>query len=223
MGRRAYARQFVAGNDGNLSARVGAERVLCTPTMICKGYMTPDDLCIVDLSGTQIEGRRPITSEIRMHLEIYKADAAVRAVVHTHPPHATAFGIAGEEIPTGVLPECELMLGRVPSVAYETPGTQALAEMVGRMSIGASALVLRNHGTVTWSTAVEPAYWLTEVLDSYCRVLLIARELGRVNRLPAEKVQALLELRAKFGQAADPRAGRPAQFFANAGFGAERA
>ena len=126
IGRRIYARQFAAGNDGNISCRLSDDLVLCTPTQICKGFMTPEDLCTVDMQGKQRSGQRKCTSEVLLHLEIYKADPNVRAVVHCHPPHATAFGVARVDIPSCVLPEVEVFLGVVPRADYEDAGRAGL-------------------------------------------------------------------------------------------------
>jgi len=205
IGRRLYARGFAAGNDGNISFRLTDDSVLCTPTQICKGFMQPDDLCIVDLQGEQLSGRRKRTSEVLMHLEIYRGDPAVKAVVHCHPPHATAFGVARVDIPSGVLPEVEVFLGTVPRAAYETPGGPDFAATI-RPYIGkANTVVLSNHGTVSWGPTIERAYWHTEILDNYCRVLLLARQLGHIERLPDHKVDDLVALRQSFGGGTPPR------------------
>lgn len=219
IGRRLYDRGFAAGNDGNLSIRVGESDVLCTPTMVSKGFMSPDDLCVVDLDGRQKVGARRRTSEIMLHLEVYRGDPAVRAVVHCHPPHATAFAIAREDIPSGILPEVELFLGVVPRAEYETPGGPQFAATIRPFVGRANTVVLSNHGTVSWGPTLELAFWNTEILDSYCRMLLLARQLGRVERLPAEKVRELLALRPQFGIAADPRASGEGELFVNPTFG----
>jgi L-fuculose-phosphate aldolase len=198
IGRRIYARQFAAGNDGNISCRLSDKVVLCTPTLICKGFMKPTDLCTVDLSGKQLSGKRPRTSEARLHLEIYNQDPAVWAVVHCHPPHATAFAVAREDIPSGVLPEVEIFLGAIPRAAYETPGSPNFAETIRPFIGKANTVVLSNHGTVSWGPTLERAYWQTEILDSYCRILILARQIGHVERLPDAKINELLELRERF-------------------------
>ena len=205
IGQRIYARQFAAGNDGNISYRIAEDAVLCTPTQICKGFMKPDDLCTVDLTGKQLSGKRPRTSEILLHLEVYRNDPQVKAVVHCHPPHATAFGMAGVDVPTCVLPEAEVFLGVVPTAEYETPGGEAFAQTVRPFVGKANTVVLRNHGTVSWGSTVERAYWLTETLDAYCRMLLIAQQLGHVQRLPPGKVEELLDLKERFGVGRDSR------------------
>lgn len=199
IGRRIYARQFAAGNDGNISYRLSDEVVLCTPTLICKGFMQPDDLCTVDLTGEQLSGKRKLTSEILLHLEIYKAGPAAKAVVHCHPPHATAFAVAREDIPSGILPEVEIFLGVVPRAKYETPGSPDFAHTIRPFIDRANTVVLSNHGVVSWGETVEQAYWRTEILDNYCRVLLLARQLGNVERLPEQKVRELLDLKEKLG------------------------
>lgn len=204
IGRRLYARGFAAGNDGNISCRLSDATVLCTPTLICKGFMQPEDLCTVDLAGQQLSGRRKRTSEVLLHLAIYKADPQVRAVVHCHPPHATAFGVARVDIPTGILPEVEVFLGHIPRAAYETPGTPDFAETVRPFVGKANTVVLSNHGTVSWGTSVEQAYWHTEILDAYCRILLLAGSLGRVERLPESKIGELHALRDRFSAGATP-------------------
>jgi L-fuculose-phosphate aldolase len=204
IGRRVYARQFAAGNDGNISCRLSDDVVLCTPTLICKGFMKPGDLCNVDMSGQQISGKRPRTSEVLLHLEIYKLDPAVRAVVHCHPPHATAFAVAHEDIPLGILPEVEIFLGTIPRAVYETPGGAGFAETVRPFIGKANTVVLSNHGTVSWGPTLERAYWQTEILDSYCRVLLLARQLGNVERLPDAKIDELKQLRERFNTVSQP-------------------
>ena len=221
IGRRIYARDFAAGNDGNISYRLSENAVLCTPTQICKGMMQPDDLCIVDLDGNQIGGERKRTSEILLHLEIYKGDAATKSVVHCHPPHATAFGVAGVDIPTGVLPEAEVFLGVVPRAPYETPGGPVFAETVRPFVGRANTVVLSNHGTVSWGPTVERAYWQTEILDSYCRILLLAQQLGPVQRLSEQHVNELLDLREAFGSGPDPRRTSGEDLYVNRAFAAD--
>ena len=201
IGDRLYRRGFAAANDGNISVRQGDDQFLCTPTMHCKGFLKPADLCVVDLQGCQISGTKKPSSEIRLHLEIYKARPDVNSVVHCHPPHATAFAVAREPIPQGVLPEAEVFLGEVPIAPYETPGTQEFAETLLPFVQLTNVIVLANHGTVSFGENLEHAYWWTEILDAYCRILILARGLGNVQQLPADKVQELRELRTRWGAA----------------------
>ncbi len=199
IGRRVYQKGFAAANDGNLSIRVGENEVLCSPTMICKGYMTPDDICAVDLEGNQIAGKRKRTSEILLHLSIMKARSDVKAVVHCHPPHATAFAVAGEPIPQCILPEVEVFMGEIPIAPYETPGTQKFAETVLPFLKGTSCVILKNHGTVSFGKTLEEAFWKTEILDSYCRILMLARQLGRVDYFTQQQTNELLDLKKRLG------------------------
>ena len=204
IGRRMYDRQFVAGNEGNLSIRIDEDRVLCTPTLISKGFMEPDDLCVVDLNGEQISGKRRRTSEVQLHLEIYRKRDDVRSVVHCHPPHATAFAISREPIPVGVLPEPDILLGEVPIAPYETPGGRPFADTILPFVELSNTIILSNHGTVSYERDCEKAFWLTEVLDSYCRTLILANQLGGISRLTRQQTFELLQLRKDWGFE-DPR------------------
>ncbi|HET6423342.1 MAG TPA: class II aldolase/adducin family protein [Planctomycetaceae bacterium] len=200
IGRRVYNKGFAAANDGNISIRVGENEVLCSPTMICKGFMTPDDICAVDMEGKQIAGKRKRTSEVLLHLEIMRHRPDVKAVVHCHPPHATAFAVAREPIPQCILPEIEVFMGEVPIAPYETPGGQKFAETVTPfVKNGVNTIILTNHGTVTFGADLEQAYWKTEILDAYCRILLLAKQLGKVTYLNERESVELLDLKKKLG------------------------
>lgn len=200
IGRRVYDKGFAAANDGNISYRIGDNAVLCSPTMICKGFMTPDDICMVDLDGKQLAGKRKRTSEILLHLSIMKARPDVKAVVHCHPPHATAFGIAREPIPQCILPEIEVFLGEIPFAPYETPGGKDFADTVlPFLKPGTNAMILTNHGTVSFGEELEQAYWRTEIVDAYCRILILAKQLGGVTYLNEQKSRELLDLKKRLG------------------------
>ncbi|MBX3425437.1 MAG: class II aldolase/adducin family protein [Pirellulales bacterium] len=204
IGDRIYKRGFAAANDGNITYRVGENEVLCTPTMHCKGFLKPDDICLIDMKGNQLAGRKKRSSEALLHLEIMKARPDVKSVVHCHPPHATAFAVAREAIPQCVLPEVEVFLGDVPITKYETPGGKAFAETILPFVDRTNVIVLANHGTVSYGENVERAYWWTEILDSYCRILLLSKQIGRVEYLSHEKSQELLDLKKQWGFT-DPR------------------
>jgi L-fuculose-phosphate aldolase len=195
IGRRIYQRGFAAANDGNITARLSENEILCTPTMCCKGFLTPDDICLVDLEGNQLAGRKRRSSEVLLHLEIMRARPDVESVVHCHPPHATAFAITREPIPQAVLPEVELFLGEVPIAPYASPGSKEFAQSVLPFVAQANVMILANHGTVSYGESIERAYWWTEILDSYCRVLILSRQLGPIHHLSAEQTQELIELR----------------------------
>jgi L-fuculose-phosphate aldolase len=199
IGRRVYAKGFAAANDGNISVRLNDREVLCTPTMVSKGFLKPEDLCKVDYEGKQLAGTRKRSSEILLHLSVYKHRPDVQAVVHCHPPHATAFGVAHEPVPKCVLPEVEVFLGEVPVAVYETPGGQKFADTIVPYVKDCNTIILANHGTVTFGPDLEKAYWNSEIIDAYCKILILARQLGRVNYFSDEKTRELLELKKRLG------------------------
>ena len=199
IGRRIYNHGFAAANDGNISYRLSDKEILCSPTMICKGFMKPDDVCKVDYEGKQLSGHRKRSSEILMHLAVYKHRPDVKAVVHCHPPHATAFAVAGVPIPNCILPEVEVFLGEVPTANYETPGTQKFADKIVPHLKASNTIILANHGTVSFGPDLEKAYWNSEIVDAYCRILILSSQLGRVNYFDQKQTGELLELKKKLG------------------------
>lgn len=205
IGRRLYEKGFVAGNEGNISCRLGRDRFLCTPTLTCKGLLEPADLVVVDDHGGRIEGKRRPSSEIRMHLAIYQRLPHAMAVVHAHPPHVVARAITGRRPPLGVHPEVELFLGDIGWVDYRTPGTWELAHAVADAAATAPAIILDHHGAVGWSTEIERALWNVEILESYCRALWLAESRGEIQPLTPADRQTLAAQRAQFA----PSATRP--------------
>jgi L-fuculose-phosphate aldolase len=204
IGRRIYNREFAAANDGNITIRLNEREILCTPTMVSKGFMKTEDICKVDLEGKQLAGTRKRSSEVLLHLAVYKQRADVNAVIHCHPPHATAFAVAQEPIPKCILPEVEVFLGEVPMAMYETPGTQKFAETIVPYVKDCNTIILANHGTVTFGPDLEKAYFNTEIIDAYCRILILARQLGRVNYMSEQHTRELLDLKKRLGYD-DPR------------------
>ena len=204
IGRRIYNKGFAAANDGNISVRISDNQVLCTPTMQSKGFLKPEDIATIDMTGKQIAGSKKRSSEALLHLEIYKNREDVKSVVHCHPPHATAFAVAREPIPQCVLPEVEVFLGDVPITKYETPGGQEFADTIIPFVRKTNIIVLANHGTVSFGETVERAYWWTEILDAYCRILMLSRNLGRVAHFSEDQERDLLKLKQQWGFP-DPR------------------
>lgn len=205
VGKKLWQRAYVDGNGGNISYRIGEDRVICTPTLLSKGDMTPADLCLVDMKGNQILGCRPRTSEILMHLEIYRAVPEAKGVVHCHPPHATAYAITGKVPPNCIIPECEVFVGKVALVPYETPGTQAFADLVTPYAPDHNSILLGNHGIVCWGDSVTRAEWFAEVLDTYCNTLIQASLLGApVSQIPNDKAADLIAIKKRLGLP-DPR------------------
>jgi L-fuculose-phosphate aldolase len=172
--------------------------------MHSKGFLKVEDICTIDMTGKQIAGIKKRSSEALLHLEIYKQRPEIKSVVHCHPPHATAFAVAREPIPQCVLPEVEVFLGDVPITRYETPGGQAFADTVLPFVNKTNIIILANHGTVSFGVDVEQAYWWTEILDAYCRILMLSRQLGNVSYFNENEERELLDLKQKWGWA-DPR------------------
>jgi L-fuculose-phosphate aldolase len=199
-GRKLWERGYVDGNGGNISVRLGAKYVLCTPTMMSKRDMQPADICLSDLEGNILAGDRLRTSELLLHLEIYRVNPRARAVVHCHPPYATAFSLAGTAPPVGLITEYEIFIGPSAVAQYETPGTQAFAESVLPYVHDHNTILLANHGVVCWSDTVTHAEWLTEILENCCKTYLIAQQIGKpLKYIPEEKIQDILALKRKLG------------------------
>jgi len=208
IGRRLYNRGFAAANDGNISYRFDENSVVCTPTGISKGFMKPDDLCVVDMEANHIAGHRKMTSEIRQHITIMQHRSDVKSVVHCHPPHATAFGMVREAIPMYLMPEAEINLGEVPIAKYTIPGGQEFADAILPFIHKSDIIIQANHGTVSYGATVEQAYFLVETLDAYCKIVLLARSLGEVKYFTKDEAESLLELKQKMGLR-DPRLDLP--------------
>jgi L-fuculose-phosphate aldolase len=214
VGRKLWERKYVDGAGGNISARLNSEYVLCTPTMLSKGDLQPADICLTDLDGKILAGDRLRTSELLLHLEIYRSSPRARAVVHCHPPHATAFALTGSAPPNGYLSEFELFIGPVAVAPYETPGTPAFADTIRPFVELHNTILLANHGVVCWSDTVTHAEWLAEILETYCTMYLIAQQVGRpLQPISEAKMQELLAAKlrlgwpdARLGSAADPQA-----------------
>ena len=205
-GEKLWRRQYVDGNGGNISYRIGPNEVLCTPTLCSKYDLTPEHISMVDLDGNQLAGSHARTSEIFLHLQIYKTVPDAKGVVHCHPPHATAYAITGRVPPSGVVPEFDVFVGAVALAPYETPGTQRFAETVMPFVKNYNTVLLGNHGIVCWADTVTHAEWFAEVLETYCWTLTIAAaQLGvPVSRIPPAKTQDLLSIKKRLGLP-DPR------------------
>src|SRR3954471_752097 len=199
IGRRIYNKGFAAANDGNITVRLNDREVLCTPTMVSKGYLKPDDICKVDYEGKQLAGTKKRTSEVLLHLAVYKNRPDVKACVHCHPPHATAFAVAHEPIPKCTMPEFEVFLGEVAITPYETPGTQAFADSVVPYVKDTDTIILANHGTITAGSDLMDAYFKTEIIDAYCRILILAKQLGTVNYYTDAKAAELIKIKPGLG------------------------
>ena len=207
IGRRLWQRAYVDGNGGNIAIRVGEDIALCTPTLVSKGFMRPEDLCLVDFEGNQLCGAKKRTSEILMHLQILKRQPRAVATVHCHPPYSTGFAVAGVEPPSCMIPEYEVFAS-VAMAPYRTPGTPEMGQLVADLVDQHNTILMANHGVVSWShNNVEDAYFKMEILEAYCRTVLVAAQLGRPARtMTAAQLQDLLKIKQSLG-IPDPRHG----------------
>lgn len=208
VGRRMWQRAYVDGNGGNIAIRVADDLALCTPTLVSKGFMKPEDMCLVDLDGNQKAGIKKRTSEILMHLQIMKTVPRAKATAHCHPPHATAYAVAGVEPPTCMIPEIEVFVGKVPIAPYRTPGTPEMGKLVADLADEHNTILMGNHGAVSWShLSVEDAYFKMEILEAYCRTVWVASQLGApLKTMRPDQLKDLLNIKEGLG-IPDPRFG----------------
>jgi L-fuculose-phosphate aldolase len=202
VGRRLYARGYVASNDGNISVRLDDARILTTPKSVSKGFMNPGMMVVTDLSGKKISGDRDPSSELLMHLEVYRHRPDVRAVVHAHPPLATGFAVAGIPLDRAVLAEVITTLGSIPIAEYGTPSTQELPDAVRQYIKAHDGLLLANHGALTVAHELFAAYYKMETIEHFAKISLVARMLGGERLLSQDEVLRLQGLRGKYGIAA---------------------
>src|SRR3954463_11821310 len=199
VGRRLYARGDVASNDGNISVRLDDARILTTPKSVSKGFMTPAMMVVTDLEGKTLSGERDPSSELLMHLEVYRNRPDVRAVVHAHPPLATGFAVAGIPLDRAVLAEVITTLGSIPIAEYATPSTRELPEAVRKYIKAHDAMLLANHGALTVGADLFGAYYKMETIEHFAHISLVARMLGRENLISREEVTRLQGLRGTYG------------------------
>jgi L-fuculose-phosphate aldolase len=192
VGRRMYARGMVAANDGNISVRLGGGLFAVTAAGVSKGFLTPDDIVVVDESGRKIEGASRPTSEAKLHLFAYSRRPDVAAVCHAHPPFATAFAVSGRELPPNILPEIILAVGGgIPLTPYATPSTEELARSIEEHLGGADAFLLANHGVLTLGADLTQAYHRLETVEHYARIAWLALSLGGATPLPEGELDRL--------------------------------
>ena len=199
IGRLVFEKGWVAANDGNITIRLDDERILATPTGVSKGMMRPDDLIVLDYDGQKISGRLEGTSEIAMHLTVYKLRPDVLSVVHAHPPVATGFAAAGLSLNKALLPEVVIGLGCVPLADYGLPGTPALTEPMLPLIPRYDAILLANHGAVSYGKDVHQAYFRMETVEHFARINFVAEMLGGARSLPRGEVDKLFDSRGRYG------------------------
>ena len=199
VGRRLYARGYTASNDGNISVRLDDKRLLMTPKSVCKGFMNPAMMCITDLEGVKLAGDRDPSSEMQMHLEVYRQRPDAQAVVHAHPPIATGFAVAGIPLDRAVLAEVVTTLGSVPIAEYATPSTRELPEAVRKYVKAHDGMLLANHGALTLGADLFAAYYKMETIEHFAKISLVARMLGGERLLSRDEVFRLQGLRGMYG------------------------
>src|SRR5215208_5105359 len=199
VGRRLWERGYVASNDGNISVRLDDGRLLTTPKSVSKGFMNAEMMVVTDLNGRKLAGERDPSSELKMHLQVYRDRPDARAVVHAHPPTATGFAVAGIPLDRAVLAEVITTLGSIPIAAYATPSTAELPEAVRKYIKAHDGLLLANHGALALAGDVMSAYYRMETIEHFAKISLVARTLGRENVLSRDEVDRLQGLRGMYG------------------------
>jgi L-fuculose-phosphate aldolase len=197
VGKRLWQREFIASNDGNITIRLDDNRLLTTPTGVSKGFMTPDMIIEMDMNGKVISGSgkyRP-SSEVKMHIQVYRQREDIRSVVHAHPPVCTSFAVAGIPLNRCVLPEAVLTLGAVPIAPYGTPSTPEIPDSIKPYLENTDAILLANHGALTLGTDLINAYHRMETLEHSAKIIFTAIQLGNVNMIPGPEVKKLMEIR----------------------------
>ncbi|MES1923937.1 class II aldolase/adducin family protein [Salinisphaera sp. T31B1] len=198
IGRRMYAREMGAANDGNISVKLDEERLLCTPSGVSKGFMSPEILCIVDYEGQVLDAHpehsKP-SSELKMHLRAYRERPDISAVVHGHPLYATAFAVCGKPLNQQIMPEATISLGEVPVAPFALPSTEDLPRSIAPYLASHDAVLLENHGAVTVGINLQAAYFKLETLEFYAKVLHIANSMGGPNAFDEQTLEQLVNLR----------------------------
>src|SRR2546427_11142510 len=198
FGRALHERGYVAAMDGNLSVRLGENRILATPTAMCKGVMCPSDLVIVDMQGRRLGGKRDVSSEIAMHLLIYRLRPDIHGIVHAHPPTATGFAAAGLALNQPLVCEVVIGLGSIPLGKHGTPGTPELTDALEPLVPQYDAILRSNHGVVAYGSDLNHAYMKMETVEHFAQIALVTHLLGRQQPLGSEEVEKLVIARSKY-------------------------
>ncbi|MCL1812650.1 MAG: class II aldolase/adducin family protein [Treponema sp.] len=201
IGRRMYSKNYVAANDGNITCKTGSDTIWATPTGVSKGYMKAEELVKMSLDGTVLQqGSLNPSSEIKMHLRIYRENNKVQGVCHAHPPVSTSFAIAGISLDKAIYPEALVNLGTVPVVHYEAPGSQGIPDSVAPYCNDYNALLLANHGALAWGESLMEAWYRLESLEHYAMILMYTGNIiGKANVLSCEQIRELIKIREKLG------------------------
>src|SRR5512140_38413 len=199
VGRRLDTLGYVPANDGNLSVRLAPREIVATVSGVKKGFLTRRDFTVIDPEGQPLRGGPPVSTEVRMHLRLYAMRADVNAVVHAHPPTATGFAVAGIPLQQCVLPEVVATIGAIPLAPYATPSTEELPDSIAPFVADHDAILLSNHGAVTYGAGLTAAANRMETVEQFAKILFVARLLGSVNLLTPGQVEELNEIRPRYG------------------------
>ncbi|MGM0366436.1 MAG: class II aldolase/adducin family protein [Actinomycetota bacterium] len=197
--KRIYRQGWVAANDGNVSIKLTDDLYLCTPTGMSKGYLTTDQLVKVDGSANKVEGELKPSSEIKMHIDVYKNRPDVTSVVHAHPTTATGFACAGMALDECVIPEVVIALGSIPLAEYGTPSTEEIPNNIRKYLANHNVFLLENHGALSIGSDVYQAYYRMESLELFAKIYLVAKQLGQINLIDEGNVKKMLKLRQEWG------------------------
>lgn len=196
IGRRMYGRRMVAANDGNISVKLSENEILCTPTGVSKGFMKPEQLCKIDITGNVLEmeeGFGP-SSEVKMHLRVYQKRPDMQAVVHAHPIFATSFAVMGQALEQPIMPEVIVNFGKIPLAPYGTPSTAEIPDAVEPYLADYQAILLEHHGALTWAKDLLSAYMKMESVEFYAELLYRTTQLGGPRELDEQKLERLYKI-----------------------------
>jgi L-fuculose-phosphate aldolase len=197
IGKRMYGRNMVAANDGNISVKINDNEIICTPTGVSKGFMTPDMMCKLDLKGNVLEckeGYKPST-ELKMHLRVYEKRMDIKAVLHAHPIYATSYAVMGVPLTKHITAESVISLGAVPLAKYATPSTKEVPDSIEEYLSDHNAVLLEKHGALSWALDLESAYFKMESLEFYAELLFKTSQLGNPKELDGEALEKLYEIK----------------------------
>jgi L-fuculose-phosphate aldolase len=211
IGRRIWMREYCDGNGGNMSARLGPDRFIVTPTGVSKGFMTPEMMSMVDINGVQLAGTWKRSSEFTTHAAIYRSTPEAAAVCHAHPCYAGAFAIKGMQPPPRLIPELEVFVGTVAYTPYKTPGSPEIADEIFPLAPKHQSILMGNHGVICWGKSVEDSYFKMEITDAYCRTVIHAQSLPGGESIPCTKLPELLDIKKKMGLPDDRYELKPAE------------
>ncbi|MFW9817724.1 MAG: class II aldolase/adducin family protein [Candidatus Thorarchaeota archaeon] len=196
-GKKLYQKDFIAATEGNFSMRLDENRILATPSGICKGEMNPEDLVIIDIQGNHLQGKRRASSEILLHLEAYRQRPDITAVIHAHPPYCIALMLAGKGLDRPILAENVILLGKIPIAPYARPSTQKVAESIRPYIAQTDCILLDYHGSLTAGNSLQEAFYKLEMMEHSAKSYLAALQIGEARELDRDEVKALTEMREK--------------------------